>query len=269
MLKQRIVTGLSLLAPVLALIFFASTPLLYGVFCLAALLLAWEWTALMGLQAPLPRYAYVAGTAVLLGMTGLFHVLGAWLLSIAALWWALACVLLPGFPKNLERLKPGAVTLGVLGQIMIVPAILSLALLHARSNGPWVLLYSLVLVWAADVGAYFAGRAFGKHKLAPNVSPGKTIEGAAGGLLLSLVLALASCSFVFEKPLSELLPVLVLSGVVTIVSIVGDLTESMFKRRSGLKDSGSILPGHGGLLDRADSLLAAMPVMALGLILLS
>lgn len=268
MLKQRIVTGLSLLAPVLALIFFAPTPLLYSVFGLAALLLAWEWTALMGLQAVRARYAYVASTALLLGAGAFVHAPGTWIFVIASVWWILACVLLPGFPNNLQRLKPGVITLGVLGQIMIVPAILALAALHNRDHGPWVLLYSLVLVWAADVGAYFAGRAFGKHKLAPNVSPGKTIEGAIGGLLLSLVLSLASCSFVFGKPLTELLPILVLSGVVTIISIVGDLTESMFKRLSGLKDSGSILPGHGGLLDRADSLLAAMPVMALGLILI-
>lgn len=268
MLKQRIITGLSLLAPVLALIFFAPSSLLYGVFCIAALLLAWEWTAMMGLQAPRARYAYVAATALLLAVAGGTQEYQTGWFAVATAWWVLACGLLPGFPQNLERLKPGVITLGVLGQIMIVPAILSLSALHARSNGPWVLLYSLVLVWAADVGAYFAGRAFGKHKLAPSVSPGKTVEGAIGGVLLSLALALVSCSYVFGKPIADLLPILLLSGVVTIVSIAGDLTESMFKRRSGLKDSGSILPGHGGLLDRADSLLAAMPVMALGLSLI-
>lgn len=269
MLKQRIITGLSLLAPVLAVIFLAPTWMLYAVFAAVSLLLAWEWTALMGLQAKPARYAYLAGTAVLLVMGWSLREHSVWIFVVATAWWLGALALLPGFPQNLERLKPGKFTLGVLGQIMIVPAILALAALHERSHGPWILLYSLVLVWAADVGAYFAGRAFGKHKLAPNVSPGKTIEGAAGGMALSLVLALASCSYVFGKPLAESLPLLGLSLIVTVISIVGDLTESMFKRMSGLKDSGSILPGHGGLLDRADSLLAAMPVMALGLILIS
>lgn len=269
MLKQRIITGLSLLAPVLAVIFMAPTWVLFALFAAVSLLVAWEWTALMGLQARSARYAYVVGTAALLALGWLWRGHGVWVFAVATVWWLIALALLPGFPQNLERHKPGVITLGVLGQIMIVPAILSLAALHAMTNGPWVLLYSLVLVWAADVGAYFAGRALGKHKLAPKVSPGKSIEGAIGGLLLSLVLALVSCSFVFGRPIEELMPVLVLSLAVTLISIVGDLTESMFKRLSGLKDSGSILPGHGGLLDRADSLLAAMPMMALGLILIS
>jgi phosphatidate cytidylyltransferase len=131
--------------------------------------------------------------------------------------------------------------------------------------GAWRLLFAFALVWAADVGAYFAGRAFGRRKLAPQVSPGKTWEGVLGGLALSLAIAGAAGTWLFRLEGAAWLSFLLLAVAVVLLSIVGDLGESLLKRQAGAKDSGTLLPGHGGMLDRVDSLLAALPAMALGL----
>jgi phosphatidate cytidylyltransferase len=128
-------------------------------------------------------------------------------------------------------------------------------------RAPSYLVFVLVLVFAADIGAYFAGRNFGRLKLAPRVSPGKTWEGVLGGLVSAALVAVVG-AYWFDLPLARFLP---LCTAVAAVSIVGDLTESMFKRYVGLKDSSKLLPGHGGILDRIDSLTAATPVFALGL----
>ena len=131
-------------------------------------------------------------------------------------------------------------------------------------HGLFLLLYAFVLVWAADSGAYFAGRAFGKHKLAPKVSPGKTWEGVVGGLCTAAILAFIFMYF-FEATLLGQRSVsgFVLLSVATVaISVLGDLTESMFKRESGIKDSSQLIPGHGGVLDRIDSLTAAVPFFA-------
>ena len=132
-------------------------------------------------------------------------------------------------------------------------------------TGAWWLLYVMLLVWAADSGAYAFGRLFGKHKMAPKVSPGKTLEGLVGGLITAGV---ASWLFTYFAPVTEVPNnLLLISGVVVIVSVFGDLAESMFKRVAGIKDSSQLIPGHGGVLDRIDSLTAAIPVFA-GLVFL-
>jgi len=162
--------------------------------------------------------------------------------------------------------RPGIPALGLLGQVLWVPAIISLAVLGGMQEHGLRLIYLFALVWAADVGAYLAGRNFGRNKLAPNVSPGKTREGALGGLLLCAAYAVSAGGYVFQPAgLPQLLSLVGLSLLVAALSIVGDLGISMFKRLSGIKDSGKLLPGHGGILDRIDSLLAAGPAMALGL----
>jgi len=262
-LKQRVLTALALLPPVLAVIVFASPQVLFSVFSIAGLLMAWEWTALMGLEARSQRTIYLALTGLSLGLAWAFQAQASAVFAAALIWWCLALCLLPGFPENLAGYKPGVVVMGLIGLLMIVPAILALALLQSR--GFWVLLFALVLVWVADIGAYFAGRAFGRRKLAPLVSPGKTLEGALGGLAASAAWVLAIAPLVFTLSDRQQLILLALSMVVVMFSIVGDLTESAFKRLAGVKDSGAILPGHGGILDRTDSLLAAMPIFALGL----
>lgn len=264
MLKQRVFTALALLAPVLAVIYFASTEVVYVCAAAAGLLMAWEWTTLMSVRRSGVRVAYLLVTALAMGLVWLFKEQARWIFTVSLVWWCLAFFLLLGFPDNLQNRKPNAVLLGVLGQILIPPTILALAYLHRE--GVWVLFFALVLVWAADIGAYFAGRGFGRHKLAPNISPGKTWEGAAGGLLLSALWVVGVGPYVFDLNRDWMLALLALSLVVAIFSIIGDLTESLFKRLSGVKDSGAILPGHGGVLDRVDSLLAALPIFSLGLI---
>jgi phosphatidate cytidylyltransferase len=270
MLLQRVITALVLLPIVLGAIWFAPTPWLYGLFGCAGLLAAWEWTAMMGLPPAAAglRWAYLVLSAAVLAGAWLARAYWPFIAAVSLAWWLMALFLIPGFPGNLQKLKPGALALGLLGQVLWVPAILAMAVLHDRPmpDGALRLIYVFALVWAADVGAYLAGRNFGRSKLAPNVSPGKTREGALGGLLLCGIYAVTAGGYVFQPAgLPALLLLVGLSLLVASLSIIGDLGISMFKRLSGVKDSGKLLPGHGGILDRIDSLLAAAPAMALGL----
>ena len=265
MLIQRVLTALVLLPPLLGLVWFAPTAWVYGVLCLIGLGIAWEWTALMGLTKPAARAGYVVLTAALFGLAWALRSHWVWFAGVSLAWWVIAVWLLRGFPENFAQQRPGILLMGLLGQILLLPTLLCLAILHAMPDGALRVLFVLFLVFAADVGAYLAGRNLGRNKLAPNISPGKTIEGAAGGLLLCALWALAAGTYVFAISTgTQLGKLVILSLVVAGFSIVGDLTESMFKRLSGVKDSGSILPGHGGLLDRVDSIVAAVPLMALG-----
>ncbi|MDI3261103.1 MAG: phosphatidate cytidylyltransferase [Sinobacteraceae bacterium] len=266
MLKQRLITALILLPLVLAAVWYAPLPWLYVLFTAVALLAAKEWTALMGVSRGSLRALYLLASAALLAGAWFARAQWTWFAGAAVLWWLVAAALLPGFPGNLERWRPNAWWLGALGQLLWVPAVTSLTMLRAMPDGALRLAYVLALVWAADVGAYLAGRSFGRRKLAPNISPGKTREGLYGGLLLCTLWAAIAGSYVFAVgDLRSLVLIVVLSLAAAGLSVVGDLTLSMFKRRSGVKDSGALLPGHGGVLDRADSLLAAAPAMALGL----
>jgi phosphatidate cytidylyltransferase len=248
-----LLTGLFLLAP-------AWTVLAFGlVFTMGA----WEWAGFGGLRAAWARAGYALCIAALC-VTAWFwtaepaHV--SWLMGVATGWWVIAFFWLCLGP---QRQQPALVL--ACGAVVLVPAFVALGRLQTAgggfARGPVMVLWLLLLVAAADVGAYFAGRRFGRRKLAPRVSPGKTWEGAAGGILL--VAAVAGCGAVhFGLPPAA---AVAFACVVGIFSIIGDLTESMFKRAAGLKDSGALLPGHGGLLDRVDSVTAAAPLYALGL----
>jgi phosphatidate cytidylyltransferase len=268
MLKQRVLTVLILLPLLLAAVWWLPTEWLYVLFAGVGVLIAWEWAALMGLSTQRQRLRYGVITAILLSSAWYLNAYWQWLAALSALWWLYAFVLVRGYPANFERRRPGSLQMGVIGQVLIVPTILSLAQLHAQPEGALRLLYVFFLIFAADTGAYFAGRRFGKRKLAPAVSPGKSIEGALGGLALCAVWAATAGAWVFHAQGGKLVALVLLSMAVAVVSIIGDLTESLFKRAAGVKDSGTILPGHGGILDRVDSLLAAAPVMALGASLL-
>lgn len=278
MLMQRVATALVLLPLLLAAIWWLPTPALYVVFSLIGVLIAWEWAGLMRFSSSSSssKWLYSALTGALLGAVWWLvqQRPELWLVFAIAslLWWMLAFTLVRGYPKNFETRAPGTLAMGIIGQVLVLPTILSLALLHAGAAdephaGTWRLLYVFFLIFAADTGAYFAGRRFGKRKLAPLVSPGKSIEGAVGGLLLCAVWACTAGIAIFE-PGSKTVAFVLVSMAVAAVSILGDLTESMFKRAAGVKDSGTLLPGHGGFLDRVDSLLAAAPMMALGLYVL-
>lgn len=255
MLKARIVTALFLVAGFLAVLFLLPPRLAGWVFALVAALAAWEWAGLMEARAA-GRIVYGLltfglcllfwtrpddGFLLLWGLGALF-----WL-GIAPLWlkrqWSTACA--------------------TLGLVLILPAWAALVALHARS--PLLLLAVMALVWVADIAAYFSGRAFGRHKLAPAISPGKTWEGVAGAVLGVLVYGFAAAPFL---PAVQGLDRLVLAGcllLLTALSIVGDLFESLAKRQAGVKDSSQLLPGHGGILDRIDSQLSTLPLVALGI----
>lgn len=271
MLIQRVVTALVLLPLLLGLVWFAPTSVVYGVFSAAGLLIAWEWSGLMSLQSRPARIGFVVAVGAVLAAAWWSPLRSTWLpglLAVACLWWLYAPSLFAGFPENLKQRPLRHMTMALLGMLLIVSTLLALARLHAQPNGALRLLFVLFLVFAADTGAFLAGRSLGRRKLAPTISPGKTVEGAIGGLLLSGAWALTAGVYVFEVTGAQVLWLLALSMLAAAASIVGDLVESMFKRISGIKDSGHILPGHGGMLDRVDSILAAAPVMALGLELL-
>ncbi len=257
MLKTRVLTALVLLGILLAALFVLPTKGGLALFALLLLLGAWEWAPFQGWTSPLARLGYCVIAAAV--CYGCWHYPDAVprraVFTLAFAWWCFATLWILFFPRHVAR--PAT---EVAGLIVLVPTWLALAYLLTGA-GPSYVMYLLLLVWAADIGAYFAGRSFGRHALAPLVSPKKTWEGAAGGVALSLVIAAGGVVW-FGWPA---LPFMALSLVTVVLSIVGDLTESMFKRNAGLKDSGSILPGHGGILDRIDSVTAAAPVFALGL----
>ncbi|MDE1886844.1 MAG: phosphatidate cytidylyltransferase [Gammaproteobacteria bacterium] len=263
MLKLRIVTAAILLPAVVALAWLAPTwalGLAAGVVALAA---AWEWTVLSGVRAPWLQAGCTLLLAVLLiGFWTLRH--NDWVLWITA-WVALGWWLFALFWLGVWRREfPVPVKL-LCGLLTLLPAWVATIALHASADGRRKLLFLLVLIWAADIAAYFAGRAFGRRKLAPEVSPGKTWEGVAGATLALLAAAFAGVFWALPADGYALILVCVLAGW---LSIVGDLSESMFKREAGLKDSGRLFPGHGGVLDRIDSLTAALPAFWLGLAIL-
>lgn len=270
MLKQRVITALILLPLILGPIFYFPTHWLYVFLCLPGLIAAWEWTALMGLTVTTTRCAYLALVAALLAAAWFAGTLGlgVWVTMAGALWWGNALSLIAGYPVNFRLKPPGVTAMAGYGLLMIVPAMLGLAMLHGADHGVRRLFFLFELVWMADIGAYFAGRRYGRRKLALEVSPGKSIEGAIGGFVAAMLVAALSAPWVFGAGRFDWLPLLLLCAAVVGVSIIGDLTESLFKRHRGVKDSGTLLPGHGGVLDRVDSVLAAAPVLALGLALL-
>ncbi len=154
---------------------------------------------------------------------------------------------------------------GVLGLSLLFVSFHSLLFLHSNfADGGWFLLYVMSIVWVADIGAYFSGKKFGQRKLAPTISPGKSIEGVIGGLVLNIFWSWLVFSYFFQwdMTLSEFM---LISVVTSLISVAGDLYESVLKRQAGMKDSGKLLPGHGGLLDRLDSVIAAAPVFVFGL----
>lgn len=266
MLIPRLLTALVLLPLLLALVWFAPTPGFYAALSVIGLGIAWEWTGLMGLTAAGSRAAYLMLTAVSLGLAWVAREYWIWFAEASLAWWVVAVWLLHGYPEIFASRRPGPLFMGVLGLVLIVPTLLTLAVLHAMPDGPLRVLYALFLVFAADVGAYFAGRNFGRRKLAPAISPGKTVEGAIGGLVLCGLWSLAAGPHAFQiSSLTPLVNLLLLTLVAGAFSIVGDLVESMFKRMSGVKDSGTLLPGHGGLLDRVDSIVASVPILTIGI----
>jgi len=251
-IKPRILTAAVLVPLALAGIFLLPPPGLLALGVALAFVGGLEWAELIHV----PRggrlaYALLVGAATWLAA----HLPELGVALAAAVWWLLVLGEVPVFrPQSDEPVYRAAH--GLAGLLTLAPAFGLLVGLVVVD--PWHAVALLVFIWAADIGAYFTGKAWGRHRMAPNVSPGKTWEGLAGGMILA---AVAAGAFAWSRP--ELGPLALLIGLALLTAAVGqlgDLSESMFKRRANVKDSGRWLPGHGGILDRVDSLTAAVPV---------
>lgn len=282
MLKQRIITAVALILAFGAVTIYLS-PFIYTLLISAVILCAgWEWSRLSGLRTTGARLAYllllVATGALMCAVLGIVPgaavprqdetviVLGA-----ALLFWLLVFLILRGFPDNRGRWD-GNVRIGAMGMLALLPGLAGVAYLKYLSPAGYLVLAMIVLVAAVDIGAYFAGRGFGRRRLAPKISPNKSWEGVWGGLSVCLAAAavMAWAMHRWLQPLrgGDVLLIAALALVTTGFCVIGDLLESMLKRNRDTKDSGSLLPGHGGLLDRIDGLLAAAPAFVLGMMLL-
>jgi len=279
LLKQRIITA-AILAPLaIAALFLLSLPGFHLVMVVVCLIAAWEWTGFSAKNSLKQRKLQLAVFGLAFGLISILlpsNILPRLLeegttylvLFVAAIWWFSSLFLVMAYPKSAAVWRKSVVITFAMGCLTLIPFLWAMLALHswhyepsAASNydGSALLLYVMLLVWGADTGAYFSGRAFGKHKLAPKVSPAKTIEGLVGGVVTAMIIAVLFSTFV-NLPWQSTPALMTASLFAVLASALGDLNESMFKRTAGIKDSGKILPGHGGVLDRIDSLTAAMPV---------
>ena len=276
MTKTRLLAAL-IMAPIAILtVLFVSTPVLAALSAVLFLVALWEWLKLAEIDDTLSRSVLLLCNVVVMvalvwgsrsAQGGSFALLQLVVL-IGVAWWLLAMAWMKHYHFASDHDSHARAFKLLAGTLAVIPAWCALGLIHAsQPNGHQWLLLALFLVWSADTGAYFAGRHFGgkffKRKLAPRISPNKTIEGLIGGLLLALVVAMIGALLIGAR--SDQLPGIALVALVTVLfSVVGDLFDSLLKRHVGAKDSGDLIPGHGGVLDRVDSVLAALPVFALG-----
>ncbi len=271
MLKQRLLTAI-ILIPLIVWILSLSTQIVAYVFMSIVVLGAWEWAGLSGIKRNL--YALVLALVLLMlywfwqqqSTTSVLS-MSIYILLLAAgcLWWLLALYWVLRYQQGQSLVPTSPIIKALLGFFILLPAWMALLILH-KEYGWHSVVFLLVLIWAADSGAYFAGRRWGARKLADKISPGKTWEGVAGALVMSLIISLA---YALSMPLITSFFLFMLLCLLTVLaSILGDLLESLFKRQMNIKDSGQILPGHGGILDRIDSLTSAAPIFVTGLILL-
>ena len=270
MLKTRIATAIVMLGILLPVLFLLPPIYLSGLFFLVLVAAAWEWSRLIAPNASYAAYFYALVCAMAVLFLWLFAIptVEIALLSIALAFWLIGMpmILSQGIHLSLLRWR---FIFSVLGFIILPTAWLSLDVL--REIGLWWLLSALILVWLADIGAYFVGKSFGRRKLASQISPGKSVEGAVGGLVLCLMYATACAWYL---PAGDTLFgasqskwgwgwMLLMTVILVAYSIMGDLFESQLKRIAKVKDSSHLLPGHGGFLDRVDALLPVMPIAAL------
>lgn len=284
MLKERVLSAIVMIAAVLLALFWLS-PLPFTLALGAIIVLGmWEWAQFVGFKRPIARAIVALATFGLL----IFPIMASTdyiqatrfltdetvpLLFLGGIWWIIATLLVVSYPTSAKWWSGSVAAKFIFGFCTLIPFFIStLALRFYHYNidsyqGTYLLLYVFLLVWGADSGAYFVGRGIGRHKLAPKVSPGKSWEGAIGGVLTSGIIAVIFLNVVPENVFGrglETLPFILLSMITVVISALGDLTESMFKRQAGVKDSSQLIPGHGGILDRIDSLTAALPVFAIG-----
>lgn len=264
MLKQRVITGVILAALVISLILILPSSLFNAITLVVFIGIGgWEWSRLTGINDSTKSYVFIAVLATV-ALIGLFFSSFLWpfILLVGGLWWFVVLGLLASYQPNTSFYKQNTWLLKGAAFLTLVVSWWFIQKLHGMN--PLWLLYLIFLISITDIAAYFTGKAFGKRKLAPMLSPGKTLEGAAGGMFAAGVAA-GVMTLIADIPNVEKLPFVMLSLVTAALSIVGDLFESLIKREAGMKDSGTILPGHGGVLDRIDSLLAALPFFTIGL----
>ena len=275
MLRQRVITALVMVGLFLAGVLFLPLNTLAVVFGVLVLAGGWEWSRMAGWESALARGLFVAvlaSTLVALGMhcqllAAPSRELVQPVLGLACLWWSFALLWVKSYPGS-AIMWGNRFMRSLMGLLILAPAWTAAVYLLTYPRGALLLILMVVFVAAADIGAYFAGKTLGKHKLAPDVSPAKTWEGFWGGELAVALIAVAVWYYLPAQGAHiSLLTVLSVALATSMASVVGDLSVSMVKRESGTKDSGSLLPGHGGVLDRLDSLCGAAPVFALGLLL--
>ncbi|HAS6347916.1 TPA: CDP-diglyceride synthetase [Vibrio vulnificus] len=275
-MKQRIITAL-ILAPLVVLGIFELPLSLFITALVAVTLLGfWEWTQFVDTQSRIKAMVpavivtigslfWIDGDSASQNQIGLPHYL---MLAAGTAWWLYASALAITYPKSTQSWQGHKPLRHLFGLLTLIPFMWSVILLRAVDveNAPYfgakLVMFVCLLVWAADSGAYFAGKSLGKRKMAPKVSPNKTIEGLIGGVIAAVIVGWAFSGW-FDIPFSSPLHMVLITLATVVISVLGDLVESMFKRESGIKDSSNIIPGHGGILDRIDSLTAAFPIFAL------
>ncbi len=274
-MKQRIITALILAPLVILAIFYLSLPWFMAALAVVTLIGCWEWTQFVNASS---RYLALV-PAVIVSVASYFWLVqdGAWfqsvndshflLLIIGSLWWILSSFLAITYPKSRPWWENSKSLRHLFGILTLIPFFWSVIFLRAENisvdsyHGARLVLFVCFIVWSADSGAYFAGKSFGKHKMAPAVSPNKTIEGLLGGVVAAMLVGWIFADL-FSIEFTSVTVMLITILLTVVISVLGDLVESMFKRVSGIKDSSNIIPGHGGILDRIDSLTAAFPVFA-------
>ncbi|MFK4001088.1 phosphatidate cytidylyltransferase [Psychrobacter namhaensis] len=255
---QRIKTAIVLVIIVGIAMFASQTPILFApLLAIGVIIAAHEWTKLMPKWRQPMLYVLLVLVITLVSLIFKVTWLFWWVASLAI--WLMALSWVKVFPTHTNWYGK---KLALMGAVILTAAITAMFYLWQLSA--WWLLYVFLLVWSADSGAYFVGRKLGRRKMAPNVSPNKSVEGLAGGLVTGLLVVIGISVFKLQLTGVSLIAFVALSALTILASVLGDLFESMLKRRADIKDSGSILPGHGGVLDRIDSLLAATPIFALG-----
>jgi phosphatidate cytidylyltransferase len=267
MFKQRVITAVALAAAFLALLLNLSALAFSLVISLLVVIAGWEWSNLMKLSSVLAKAGYLlflslsmAAASYWLGLFERFDQARAQqMFQVAVALWAIIFLWIQGYPSS-AILWASRPILGLLGLLLLTFTWAAVASILHHESGQWLLLLAIAIIALADIGGYIAGNLLGKHKLAPIISPGKTWEGFAGGMFFQLLLIVGLVTVLPDVVLSSLFILII---PVALYSVLGDLFESMLKRHSGVKDSSQLLPGHGGVLDRIDGIMAALPLFAL------
>jgi phosphatidate cytidylyltransferase len=267
MLKNRIITAAILIPIVIVFIFWAETIWFSAVFAVFVAIGAWEWAGLCKANDTI-KILYVI--SIILTLSGIYWLNNSLLYNAivlcGAIYWLFAVLLVVAYQKQCNLLPRSTPQLMLIGLLLLIPMWSGLTILKSFSeNGAALIMLLMLLIWGADTAAYFAGKKWGKRKLAYRVSPGKTWEGTIAGVAASVIIT-ACYVIVSNKNLDDSLLFVGLSILTVIGSVFGDLMESLVKREAGQKDSGNILPGHGGVMDRIDSLTAASPIFVFGLV---